>query len=457
MSQDYNFDQDYILGGRIAELSRRELLELARALCRTLMDVEGKYHGNIHPDNISRAPDGEIGLGPKADHGPGDWTSDELEYMAPELFWDRTGDITSDVYSIGMLLFAGVSGGSLPFFPADSKAPAPEERAAALRRRLSGDAIAIPAAAGEKLAAVMRRALAFKPEGRYSGPAEMLTALSACPDEAEALDEGEALPAAVPAAAAAAEAPEYKVDKNFEAKIPPKPKKSKKPTVIVFCICAALIVLALIIKSFSASPAVSPAPSSRTGLDAVTGTVSPSPSAGVSPSAAPDASASPEPTATAEPTPSPTTSPTPAPTPAPTPTPMPESTYELYVADISWTDAAEKCREMGGHLVTISDAAELRKVTDLADACGVKLVWIGFYRDLNGNLVWLNNEKIDYYVWGKGQPSVTDTDGTPENYGMLWYYGPSTGWIYNDSRNDPVADFPAAYSGKIAYICEYDG
>jgi hypothetical protein len=52
---------------------------------------------------------------------------------------------------------------------------------------------------------------------------------------------------------------------------------------------------------------------------------------------------------------------------------------------------------------------------------------------------------------------VTDTDGTPENYGLLWYYGSRTGWIYNDSRNDPVADFPAAYSGRIAYVCEFDG
>jgi serine/threonine protein kinase len=449
MSQDYNFDQDYILDGSIVGLSRRELLELARALCRTLMDVEGKYHGNIHPDNISRTPEGAIGLGPKADHGPGDWTSDELEYMAPELFWDRDGDVTADVYSIGMLLFAGLSGGRLPFFPDGSGEPEPEERAAALRRRLTGAVIAIPAAAGEKLGAVVDRALAFKPEGRYSGPAEMLSALSECPDEEEVL------PAAAPAPMPAEEAPEYKVDKDFEAKIPPKPKKSKKPAIIVFCICAALIVLALMIKSLSAKPVVSPSPTSQTGLDAVTGTVSPTPGADATPSAAPDASASPEPTATAEPTPSPTPTPTPSPSPAPTPAPV--STYKLFVEDISWTDAAEKCREMGGHLVTISDAAELKKVTDLADANGVRLVWIGFYRDLNGNIVWLNDETIDYYVWGEGQPSVTDTDGTPENYGLLWYYGSRTGWIYNDSRNDPVADFPAAYSGRIAYVCEFDG
>ena len=37
---------------------------------------------------------------------------------------------------------------------------------------------------------------------------------------------------------------------------------------------------------------------------------------------------------------------------------------------------------------------------------------------------------------------------------MLWKRKGS--WIYNDSRNDPVADYPTAYSGKIGFICEYE-
>ena len=36
---------------------------------------------------------------------------------------------------------------------------------------------------------------------------------------------------------------------------------------------------------------------------------------------------------------------------------------------------------------------------------------------------------------------------------MLWY---ADGWVYNDSRNDPVADYPGAYSGTIGYICEFE-
>ncbi len=230
----------------------------------------------------------------------------------------------------------------------------------------------------------------------------------------------------------------------------------------MFGICALLIIAALALKS-CVDGGGTPDPTNT--LDAMTGTVSPSPSA-AEPSGTPDAAASPEitespePTETQEPTPTaeptPTRTPEPMPTATPTPPPEPESTYELYIEDVSWTDAAENCRKMGGHLVTISDEEELDKVTALAEAYGVKLVWIGFYRDVNGELVWLNDENIDFYAWGKGEPSVTDTDGTPENYGLLWKWGTYTGWIYNDSRNDPVTEFPAAYSGKIAYICEYE-
>ena len=37
---------------------------------------------------------------------------------------------------------------------------------------------------------------------------------------------------------------------------------------------------------------------------------------------------------------------------------------------------------------------------------------------------------------------------------LLWKQNGA--WVYNDSRNDPVGDYPGAYSGRIAYVCEYD-
>lgn len=64
----------------------------------------------------------------------------------------------------------------------------------------------------------------------------------------------------------------------------------------------------------------------------------------------------------------------------------------------------------------------------------------------------MNGETSDYYPWAPGEPSVRDSDGTAEPFLMLWKINGV--WYYNDNRDDPIAAYPAAYKGKVAYICE---
>ena len=131
-----------------------------------------------------------------------------------------------------------------------------------------------------------------------------------------------------------------------------------------------------------------------------------------------------------------------------------ESTYQLFIEDVSWTEARDHCVEKGGHLVVISDDEELQKVIDLAKSYGVNMLWVGCHR-VDGTLVWETDDQVSVYPWGTGEPSYMDSyDGVYEDYVMLWN---NNGWVYNDSRNDPVADYPGAYSGKIAYVCEFEG
>ena len=131
-----------------------------------------------------------------------------------------------------------------------------------------------------------------------------------------------------------------------------------------------------------------------------------------------------------------------------------ESTYQLFIEDVSWTEARDRCVEKGGHLVVISDDEELQKVIDLAKSYGVNMLWVGCHR-VDGTLVWETDDQVSVYPWGAGEPSYMDSyDGVYEDYVMLWN---NNGWVYNDSRNDPVADYPGAYSGKIAYVCEFEG
>lgn len=168
-------DPACLLGDRLQTLSRAELTALAEALCRILTE-RGTYHGGIRPDNISRAADGTVGLGAPARTDTKDWTTEELEFMAPEVFWSGMRDASADVYSLGLLLYAGVSGGRLPFYPED-RAPLPEDHAEALRRRMNGEPLPPARKAGRGLKEIIARAAQCKPDDRYATPAELCAAL----------------------------------------------------------------------------------------------------------------------------------------------------------------------------------------------------------------------------------------------------------------------------------------
>ena len=474
------------LGEDIRRLGREELITLALEVCEGAADCGAAFHGNIHPGNITRDAEGRSRLGPRADHAPGDWSTDELEYMAPELFWNGTADASADVYSIGLLLYAGVTGGLLPFFKRAPENMTNELRASALRRRMNGDEIHTPAAAGEKLGPVIENCLKFEVSARYKDTRELAEALRPCVGEGDAkamemfgkpereLSEVERTMAGIlahlepeeeeepePVKAPEPEPeppkpepkrpkvelppvkpveppkptgprPEYKVDRDFEERAirekESRPKKSRRPVLIVLGICAVIVIAALAISLFL--------PGGEGGTEP-----SPTPPADTAQGGVPGAEPSPEPT------PEPTSEPTPS------PTPVPEPSYELFMADCSWEEAEALCEEKGGHLAVISSVTELSKVVDLAEEAGAQFVWIGLHR-VDGRLVWVTGEVIDYYVWGPGEPSGHDTDGAAEDYVLLWNNS-AFGWIYNDSRNDPVSAYPGAYSGKIAYVCEY--
>ena len=150
---------------------------------------------------------------------------------------------------------------------------------------------------------------------------------------------------------------------------------------------------------------------------------------------------------------------TPVPTMAPQPvvvaTPAPRvASYEVYVEDISWEAARDKCAQMGGRLAVINDMDEFMKVMEAVQGCKAERLWIGCFK-FDGAIVWIDGEASSYYPWAANEPSGYDSyDGSAEDYIMLSKY--NDGWKYNDSRNDPAGDFPQWYSGTIGYICEYN-
>lgn len=462
MADKVVFDPQKLQSGSLVDCQEQQLLELAKKLCRIAAEECGEngFRGGIRPGNIYVAEDGRVKVGKAGKAGENGWTKLELEYMAPEVFWNGEESAAADVYAIALIVYVGLNGGKLPF--ADETEPNAEKRAHALRRRMSGDSFPMPEGVPDKLLAILKRALAFEPDNRYENSYEMLKALwEYCGDEPEEIKPASKAPehCEEPKPQPEQPKPEPKPEPEKQPKPEPKkaPVKSEKPKAAPApkpqetpqkaeaepalpkqslnihekraakrsAITLAVITLLLVGVGFGRSS--------------------------ISFDSAPPAVQTQAP----EPTVQPTTPPSAAPTETPEPSKAPaEVQYMLYSEDVSWDEAERRCTELGGHLATIKDAADYEKLCQLLADSNAQYVWIGAYRGDDGQIKWLDGKEHDFYAWAQGEPSMTDSyDGAAENYIMLVKQADGT-WLYNDSRPDPMAQYSRFYSGKIAYICQ---
>lgn len=77
------------LGGRLGKLTQKELICLVKKLCEIAASERGEngFRGGFRPGNIY-IENGKVFVGPADKAGEDGWTKDELEYMAPEVFWN---------------------------------------------------------------------------------------------------------------------------------------------------------------------------------------------------------------------------------------------------------------------------------------------------------------------------------------------------------------------------------
>ena len=90
------FEPEYALSKNLVELSRKDLCALVAEICRQIRAESGNkdYHGGIYPENISRNPAGQIAIGPAK---KSDWGTEELAYIAPEIYWNNKASPQSEV------------------------------------------------------------------------------------------------------------------------------------------------------------------------------------------------------------------------------------------------------------------------------------------------------------------------------------------------------------------------
>lgn len=133
--------------------------------------------------------------------------------------------------------------------------------------------------------------------------------------------------------------------------------------------------------------------------------------------------------------------------------------YQLFVEDITYTEAEQKCQNMGGHLVTVICKEEANIISGFLkdikiDQSKVPFqIWMGCYISDDNVPQLPTNENPGVSYWAPGELNRVDpVTGEVENYSIMFYDAVSDMWLWRDVVNDISSE----YSGKIAYLCEWE-
>ncbi len=179
-------------------------------------------HRNICPQNIFVSTDGVFKVGDFAIEDPnGNLLStltdiDANCYMAPEVYYGEDPVPSSDIYSLGLLLYGLLNNNRLPFMPPYPQQLALSDTVLANEKRFHGEPLTPPENAGEALSAIILKACSPEIEDRYASAAEMKAALNAVlysQTEEGAADNAEAVVAQQPAETENVYEPETNYDK----------------------------------------------------------------------------------------------------------------------------------------------------------------------------------------------------------------------------------------------------
>lgn len=167
-----------------SRLTDTDVVRMGIDICSALEECHRRrvVHGNIKPTNIFIGDSGEFMLGDFVSvYGEENFASGRIgkgySYMAPEVYHGERPDITSDIYSLGLVLYTLLNGGRLPFLSAEKKRINAGETENAVLRRMFGEPLPVPAYGNKDLADVIMKAVQYDRKKRFSSSSEFKTAL----------------------------------------------------------------------------------------------------------------------------------------------------------------------------------------------------------------------------------------------------------------------------------------
>ena len=166
------------------DLSEEDIYHMAVQLVKALVFLEEKniVHRDIKPQNLFVNESGtyklgDFGIARICDQAFGNLSRKGTDnYMAPELYLAKPYDKTVDIYSLGLVLYKAVNKNRLPFYPQEG-AYTKEVCQEALEKRISGQALELPAKASLDFGQIILKMCAYRAEDRYQNAEELLRAL----------------------------------------------------------------------------------------------------------------------------------------------------------------------------------------------------------------------------------------------------------------------------------------
>ncbi len=169
---------------------RDETIRMGMDICRALgvLRSKGLVHRDIRPQTILVNDSGNCllgGFGTAAgiqDQSAGMSRKNVTPYTSPEIAQGRSAGQTSDIYSLGLVMYRLMNRNRPPFL-LQGEAGSARLLETANTRRLSGEPLPKPADADEELGWIILKACAYAPEERWQTPEEMYRALEALGEE----------------------------------------------------------------------------------------------------------------------------------------------------------------------------------------------------------------------------------------------------------------------------------
>ena len=128
--------------------------------------------------------------------------------------------------------------------------------------------------------------------------------------------------------------------------------------------------------------------------------------------------------------------------------------YELYDSNVTWTKAKNLCEAMGGHLVTITSAAEQNAIVGLLSQGSRGLYRIGA-TDIDGTWKWITGESFSYTNWDLSAPEPTN--GDQEYYSCIMAKDNPPNKQVGEWVDDMDTTYGSFYDlSNTGFICEYD-